>query len=124
MEFIKRNAIGLGISSFILLVAKLFSLEHLVRPEEIWFTFFVALVSSNLSFLDHIEKLSYWQIVLFHFLGTYFSISLVYFCLNPFRLSDFLNFSFNTIIIYIVIWSVLILKNYIIAKKLDQKLKK
>ncbi|MEG0256215.1 MAG: DUF3021 family protein [Vagococcus sp.] len=124
MEFIKRNALGIAIGSVITLVAKLIFNVEIITSQEIGFNFYVAVVVSSLSFLDHIERLSYWQITLCHFLGSYVMIAFGYFYLFPFTVARLLTFTLNTVVTYIVIWSAFVIKNYFVAKNLDRQLKK
>ncbi|MFY8331266.1 DUF3021 family protein [Vagococcus carniphilus] len=122
MEIIKRLSIGISISCVITVVSKLIFHVETITPTEIGFNFFVAMVASILSFLDHIEQLGYWQITLCHFLGSYLLISVGYFYLYPFTVVNLLSFTLNTVIIYVIVWSAFVLKNFIIAKTLNQQL--
>lgn len=124
MAFIKRNALGIAIGSVLTLLTKLIFKVETITATEIWFNFYVGIVVSSLSFLDHIERLSYWQITLFHFIGSYLMISLGYFYLVPFTPTRLVTFTLNTVITYGVIWSAFVIKNYFVAKDLDKQLKK
>lgn len=123
VEILKRNALGIGLSSFIILLSKLIFQVETITPIEIGFNFLIAIVVSNLSFLDHIERLNYWQITLFHFIGTYIFLIAGYFYLYPFKQTNFFDFSLNVVIIYIIIWLLFVTKNFLIAKQLNRQLK-
>lgn len=124
MTVLKRIGIGIGISSFLTIFFKIMYHVETITLTEIIFNYYVALVVSCLSMIDHIEKLSYWQVTLFHFLGSYIAIAGGFFYIQSFTWSHFLNFSLNMIIIYISVWLSFVLKNYIEAKLLTRQINK
>ena len=121
MKLLNRLSIGLGIGSFVYLLTLYYNHQiNTVTRRDIISVFIISIFAGVMTILFDIEKLNYLMALILHFI----SINIVVFIiskLNGWITKDFTIFYFfNAFIIYLLSWSITIIRNRISIKELNK----
>lgn len=121
MKLLNRLSIGLGIGSFVYLLTLYYNHQiNTVTRRDIISVFIISIFAGVMTILFDIEKLNYLMALILHFI----SINIVVFViakLSGWITKDFTIFYFfNAFIIYLLSWSITIIRNRLSAKELNK----
>ncbi|MDU4911998.1 DUF3021 domain-containing protein [Clostridium baratii] len=121
MKLLNRLSVGLGIGSFIYLLTLYYNHQiNTVTRRDIIGVFIISIFAGVMTILFDIEKLNYLIALILHFILINIVVCVIA-KLNEWITKDFTIFYFfNAFIIYLLSWSIIIIRNRISAKELNE----